>query len=347
MLAATATFAGQIEREGNPALILYEAGDRRLELAGANVNPSMSGTFTPVPGLDLDSRNIQESYQQYSLGLKYKIDDRWTLAALINQPVGADVKYAEGRPHPFSGAEATIEALAINLLAKYQATDRISVFGGLRAQRVRGDVSLPPPFRYELKTEYDEQFGYVVGAAFEIQEILLRVAATYESEVTHSFSDNNGAPFDVVKPQAFTLNLQSGINQKTLAFASARWRDWTEFQIAPPDFGDVLGRPGAAIAFGTSDIWTFEVGIGRRITDRWSGIASIKYEEDLGDTVGNLLAYDGFISYGLAAVYRRDKWDVIAGVRYVSFGDTRTTTIGADFEGNSAVATGLRVAYRF
>ena len=130
-----------------------------------------------------------------------------------------------------------------------------------------------------------------------------------------------------------------------------RWRDWSEFQVAPLDFGDVLGRAGAAIAFGTSDIWTCELGLGRRLSNRWSGIASITYEEDLGDTVGNLLAYDGLISYGLAAIYRRtvgdQQWELNAGARYVTFGDTRTTSIGADFGGNSAVATGLRLAIRF
>ncbi len=51
----------------------------------------------------------------------------------------------------------------------------------------------------------DFQFGYLLGAAYEIPDIALRVALTYESKTKHKFKDNTGSNFTVEIPQAVTL----------------------------------------------------------------------------------------------------------------------------------------------
>lgn len=343
-LATSGAFAGQIEREGDRSQILFEEGRNYLEATAVAVNPNVSGTFLGVIG----SGNIQNSYQQYSLGYKHQVNDRWSWAIIGNQPVGAAVEYAPGTPHPFSGSTAEVRSRALTGLAKYQFTERASVYGGLRIQSLNGSVALPAAFgNYTLAVNDDYQVGYVVGAAYEIPKIALRVAATYESEIEHSFSDGTGTPFDVTIPQAITLNFQTGVAAKTLVFGSARWREWTEFEIAPADFGATVGIPGAAIAFGTSDIWTFELGVGQKFSENWSGAFTIGYEQDEGDVVGNLQGFDGFLSYGVAVKYETENWELTTGIRYIDIGDTLTTTIGGNFADNDAVAVGMKLGVRF
>ncbi len=343
-LAASGAWAGQIEREGDTSDILFEDGKNYFEVTASAVDPKISGTVGGVIG----SGSIQQSYKQLSFGFKTELNDKWTLALVGNSPVGADVFYPGGTPHPFSGGNATVESRALTGYAKYQATDRVSIYGGLRVQSLRGDVNLPPLFAgYTLAVNNDYQLGYVLGAAYEIPDIALRVAATYESEIEHEFTDGAGTPFDVTIPQAFTLNFQTGVAANTLVFGSARWREWTEFQIAPVDFGTTIGFPGAAIAFGTSDIWTFELGVGRKFNENWSGAFSIGYEEDQDDVVGNLQGFDGFISYGLAVKYETETYEFTTGIRYIDFGNTLTTTIGGNFQDNDAVAVGMKLGIKF
>lgn len=350
-LATTSAFAGQIERDGDRSQILFEEGRNYLEATVANVSPSISGTFMGVVG----SGNIQQNYTQFSLGYKHQINDKWAFALVGNSPVGADVSYAPGTPHPFSGGNAEVSSQALTGYLKYQATDRVSVYGGLRVQALSGNVFIPAAIvpanggaPYTLAVNDDYQVGYVLGGAYEIPDIALRVALTYESEIEHSYTDGTGTPFDVTIPQAATLHFQTGVAANTLVFGSARWREWTEFQIAPADFGiAAVGAPGPAIAFGTSDIWTFELGVGRKFTENWSGAFSIGYEEDQNDVVGNLQGFDGYVSYGLAVKYETEAYEFTTGIRYIDFGDTITTTIGGNFSGNDAVAVGMKLGLRF
>lgn len=336
--------AGGIQRDGDRSQILFEDGKNYLEFSAASVQPNVSGSLL---GGALGSGNIQAAYQNYSFGYKHQYNEKLSFALIANEPVGANVRYASGTPYPFAGSNAEIGSLAITGLVKYNFTDRVSAYGGVRAQSLTGDLEirtsgLPLPAVYNLNVDKDWRAGYVVGAAYQIPDIALKVALTYESEIEHSFIDNTGTPFDVTIPQALTLHAQSGIAKDTLLFGSVRWQEWTEFEIRPMDF---LGG-AVAIAREPSDIWTYEVGVGRRFSENWSGAFSIGYEEDQGDTVGNLSGRDGFTSYGLAMKYENENWEVTTGVKYIDVGSA-ITSIGANFDDNSAVAAGVKVGVRF
>ena len=74
------------------------------------------------------------------------------------------------------------------------STDNISVFGGLRAAQRLGrclcDARTPrgPTFSYLLDdAQSDTGYGYMLGAAYEIPDIALRVALTYFSEIDVDF----------------------------------------------------------------------------------------------------------------------------------------------------------------
>ncbi|WP_371223996.1 outer membrane protein transport protein [Roseovarius sp. 2305UL8-3] len=343
-VAATAAHAGGIQRSGDKSQILFEEGENYVEFSFSTVSPNVSGS---VAGGAVQSGNIQKSYEGFELGWKRQVNDQLSFAIYSQETVGADVSYVAGTPYPFSGSNAQVESLAVTGLVKYDFTPRISAYGGLRLQSLKGNVNivtagLPLPPNYSLSVNEDYQAGYVLGAAYQIPDIAMKFAVTYESEIEHSFRDNTGTPFDVTIPQAVTIHAQSGIAKDTLIFGSARWQEWTKFEIRPSDF---LGG-AVPIASEPSDTWTFEVGVGRRFTENWSGALTLGYEEDRNDTVGNLSGKDGFTSFGVAAKYETESWEITAGIKYFDIGST-ATTIGANFSDNDAIAAGVKVGFRF
>ena len=237
-------------------------------------------------------------------------------------------------------------------MAKYQVNERFSFYGGLRIVGVDGDITVTSPVTvsspYNLSVSKDYQVGYLAGVAYEIPDIALRIAATYESKTEHDFQDNTSTPFQVEIPQAFTLQAQTGVSTNTLLFGSVKWREWTRFRVQPSDFLTLVpgvGVVNAPIAGGTSDIWTYELGVGRTFNENWSGAATIGYEKDNGDIVGNFSGTDGYVSYGLAVSYETEGWKVTTGVRYTDIGDADSSV--TSFSNNDALSAGVKVSYSF
>lgn len=372
---ATGAHAGSIQRDSDRSQVLFEEGKNYLQFSATAVAANIEGTDTggsPAGALTLGrtSGNISDVFVTYSLAYKREINDKLAFALIANEPVGADVSYANdpdflNSAYFFAGSEAEVDSLAITALLKYQVTDRISVYGGPRVQRLDGNVSLGTPFPlpgpvgpipapipginpYSLTVSPDIAWGYVLGAAFEIPDIALRVALTYDSKIEHDFVDNNNVPFDVEIPQALTLHFRSGVAANTLVFGSIRWQEWTEFEVAPADFlANPLNTSGIPIAFGTEDYITYELGVGRRFNENWSGALTVGFEDGGSDPVGNLEGRDGFTSVGASVRYSTESYDLTFGVKYFDFGSTNTTTINANFSGNDAFAFGTQLAYRF
>ncbi len=356
-LAAGAANAGEIERSGDPTQILFEKGKNYIEFSVATVSPTVKGNNISPAVPAGPTGNIARDFQNYAFGYKYQLNDRVALAFVVDEPVGADVSYAPGRTAFFSGSNATVDSFAVSGLVKYQATDRVSVYGGLKLESLKGNISINSPFipaifNYNLTVDNDYKLGYIAGAAYEIPDIALRVALTYESKIEHDFRDNNGDKFDVEIPQAITLNAQTGIAKDTLLFGSVRWREWSQFEVTPLDFFNQTMplTGGSSIASGPSDIITYTLGVGRRFSKNWSGAFVLGYEKDKGDVVGNLSGKDGFISYGLAATYETESWEVTAGVQYFDIGSAQTTGPGANlssFTGSDAIAFGMKFGFHF
>jgi len=201
---------------------------------------------------------------------------------------------------------------------------------------------------YTLNVDNDYRAGYVLGAAYEIPDIAMRVALTYESKIEHEYRDNAGTPFTVEIPQAATLHARTGVAPGTLVFGSVRWQEWSEFQVAPNDFlANPLNPAGLPIAFGNGDYWTYEIGVGRQFNENWSGALTLGYEPGNNKPVGNLEGRDGFTSVGVAAKYSTEAYDITLGAKYFELGNATTTTIGSQFSGNEAVAVGMKVGFRF
>jgi long-subunit fatty acid transport protein len=364
LLTTTIANAGGIERATPSAALLFEDGDY-LELTFGYVSPDVSGTqaipFSTAP-FGAESSDIAENYLQIGIGYKTDLNDKLALAIVVGQPYGADVNYDAGSSYAYGGgisplgSSASIDSLGITTLLSYSAPNNFTVYGGLRAVQTSGEVAL---FNgYTMSTTKETDLGYVVGAAWERPDIAARVSLTYHSDITHDFtSTESGVPvdtaFSTTLPQSVTLEGQTGIAADTLLFGSIRWVDWSEFDITPPVYFGATG--GGSLVSYDDDVLTYNLGIGRRFNDEWSGAVTAGYEASQGGFSGNLGPTDGNTSLGLGVTRTMDNIEITGGVRYIWIGDAETeapspapagTTLG-DFDDNSGWAAGLKIAYNF
>jgi len=369
LLTTSIASAGGIERAVPSTGLLFEDGNY-LELNFSYAKPDVSGTqaidfFGSLAGSA--SGNMSEDYVQLGFGYKNDLNDQMALAVIFDQPYGADVNYASDTAYAYGGGifpfgtTATVDSNAVTVLLSYKLRDNVTVYGGGRAVQTVGEVAYFNGYTMETSTETD--FGYVLGAAWERPEIAARVSLTYQSAVEHDFDATEAGPavpgspadtsFSTTMPQALTLEGQTGVAADTLLFGSVRWVNWTEFDITP-----TYAPGGSSLVDYTDDRVTYSLGLGRRFSDEWSGAVTAGYEGSVGGLATNLGPVDGNTSLGVAVTRTMDQVRITGGVRYIWLGDAETEaptafTGGAsgvtfaNFEDNSALAAGVRIAYNF
>lgn len=372
-ITAGASLAGGIDRSNQGIGILFETG-RLVELSLGQVSPSVSGTDRPLgpfPGGN-SSGNVADDFGQVGLSFKADLNEKLSYAIIFDQPFGADVNYGLSSPN-LGGTRAYTKTGALTGILRYKFTQNFSVYGGVRGQRAFGDIALqglayrnpaaPTPGSgfdgYSIYLDDDVSYGYLVGVAYERPEIALRVALTYNSDITHEFDVTEAFAFgaltlpvrqiDVKTPQSVNLDFQTGIAKDTLVFGNVRWVDWEQFRINTPALDAATGGEGLIAIENTT---TYTIGVGRRFNDTWSGSLSFTYEDDVDPLISPLGPTDGRFGVTLAAVYTKGNIRVTSGVNYTWLGDAIAETgtpdaARADFEDNDSYGFGVRVAYRF
>ncbi|PHQ99970.1 MAG: hypothetical protein COB39_00810 [Marinosulfonomonas sp.] len=355
-VTATSAFAGGIERSSQSAMVLFEKGNH-LELTFSHVTPSVSGVgFAVTPGQA--SGNMAKSYSQVGFAYKHQFSDRLSAAIIYDTPYGANVLYPTST-YFNSGAEAEISSSSLTGLLKYTLPSNVSVYGGVRYQRMDANASIPAVGNYTINTNTDAATGYVVGAAYEKPEIALRVALTYNSSIDHTVTTSEtiggGAAVDnnlgFTTPESLNLEFQSGVNKNTLVFGSIRYVKWKQFDLRPAVY---LGATGESIVSYSNNVTTYNIGVGRKINDTWSAALTLGYEKSNGGFAANLGPTDGNLSVGLGGSYTKGNMKITAGVKYIDIGDTQTTlsvlpagVAAANFNNNHAIGVGFKVAYSF
>lgn len=372
---ASQALAGGVERSNQGIDFLFEEGTY-AEFGIARIDPDVSGVQiqdnTPVGSVGANTGNMLGGENVSTLAYKQDLGESFVLGLKIDQPVGATIRYPTGTGHAFAGSVADLESKELTAYLLYKLGNGFSVIGGLRAQQVEGDVFLASG--YDLETNNDLEFGYMVGVAYERPDIALRVSLTYNSAIDHNFDATESSPltmgmdvegdFDTTIPQSVNLSFQSGIAADTLLFGSIRWVDWSEFEINPDVYDDLIrfssggGDPANGFSYPLasyqSDSITYKLGVGRRFTDQWSGALTLTHEPDSGDIFGNLGPIDGRTSVGLGVTYTQDRFKISGGIEYSWLGDAKSQTpFGSpgeeisDFQDNTAVSYGIRIGYYF
>ncbi|CUH77287.1 outer membrane protein transport protein [Tropicibacter naphthalenivorans] len=207
-------------------------------------------------------------------------------------------------------------------------------------------------FTYTADSNVDGQFGYVLGAAYEIPDIALRVGLTWESAITHKFDTNEalaGAGLnattqtEIEMPQSVALDFQSGVAAGTLVFGQVKWTEWSKWEVRTPGYEAFSGDAVTGI---DNDTWTYRLGIGRKFSDSVSGFAQVTYEPSNGAVASRLSPTDGKISFGIGGQVTEGNMKMRGGIEYVKLGDA-TDASGTKFKGNSAIGMGLSFTVSF
>lgn len=384
-LTAGAAQAGGLDRTYTPIDMIFEKGNY-AELSFGFVKPSISGSDNAsTVGLPANNSisNIAGEFGLAGAGVKLDMGEKLSFALIYDQPYGAETRYG-GNPAAtmLGGTAADAETHAITALLKFQATDRISVYGGPRSVKADGNITLSGlaygPFNgYNVNFSSDTGYGYVVGGAYEIPEIAFRAALTYHSAVdlsmvaTEMFPAAVGGPVgvgltqgvtDTETPQSVELSVQSGIAKDTLLFGSVRWSEWSAFTLTPPGRNLPTGLPAPAPAVANApgnlasldDTITYEIGVGRRFTDKFSASIAVSYEDGGSDNLVSPLApTNGQTAVTLGAQYKlSDAVTLSGGVRYTMFGNALPETGTPDtprgtFSNNDAISAGLKLGFHF
>ena len=233
-LATSPAFAGGVELSNQSMAILFERGNY-LEFGASTTRPSVSGVANAALG-GASSGNMTESFWTLDLRLKGQITEQLSYALIIDQPIGTDVSYPLGTGYPIAGSTGSISSTSFTGVMRYAFDGGFSVYGGLRAVRTSGSVSLPAAEGYTMQTNTDTAYGYVVGVAYERPEIAARISLTYHSAVKHTFDVTEfgapAAPFSTTIPESVNLEFQTGIMEDTLLFGGIRWVRWSEFSTS-------------------------------------------------------------------------------------------------------------------
>jgi len=342
VMVATTAHGGGIDRSGQGISTLFEPGEL-VEFTFGYVSPDVTGT---VGGGAVSSGDVASSYGLFSFGYKRALNEKLDLAVILDQPFGANIDYSDAdAPYPFINSTATLKSEAISAYARYHFSDRFSVHGGIRLQHMSGTVSVPVFGNYTLDADSDLGIGYSLGVAYEIPDIALRAALTYNSEIAHDVDATEfgaiSSSFELTTPESVNLDFQTGIAKDTLLMASVRWVAWDGFAIDPPNF------PLRPLVSYSDDRFSYTLGVGRRFNEHWSGSVTLGYEPMVGGISSNLSPTDGYKSIAVGAAYTQGNMKISGGLRYIEIGDATTSTIGADFSDNSGWAAGLKVSYTF
>ncbi|MEL6466059.1 MAG: outer membrane protein transport protein [Pseudomonadota bacterium] len=373
LLASTVSaHAVGLDRSGQKINPLFVDGNQ-VQLSFGFTDPSIDGetqsTF-PVPGIagsPID--NVAETFLVWSGAIKYDVNDKLSVALIVDEPYGADTFYTESPgASALGGTGATVDSIAYTALARYKFNDNWSVHGGVKYQEVSASVSLGG-FSFGGLSGYNGNFqsdgdvGYVVGAAFEIPDIALRVALTYHSSTTHDLPTTEtvgvapisvpGATTEVDTPESLNLDFQTGIAANTLLFGSLRYARYEQTVVVPAGFDAVTPASTDTALTDLEDGFDFEIGVGRRFNEKWSGSVSVGFTtEGDDDLVSPLAPTNGsqFISVGAKYDVTED-FAIAGGVRYTFLGNAIAAPGGstevADFDSNDAVSVGLRFEYSF
>ena len=379
-LISSVAIAGGLDRSGQDTSILHKEGNL-FEITSVSVKPDVSGTYdttlTTLGGGTSATGDVTPDYSMTTVGFKMDVSEDVAVAVVNDSPYGAHVNWTGGF---LNGTEGVVSSNATTAMASYALDGGMSVYGGIKSQSlsVQADISLPfngangiPSLAYELDKTSSSATGYLLGAAFEKPEIAMRIALTYHPKVKHTFTvveSVNGAPSSllpgnvatesVYAPSAINLDFQTGVAENTLLFGSIRKVNWSETEFRPYgyDFATRSGGAGTgsygdgkALLSYDEDTVTYNIGLGRKFTETWSGAVTYGYE-GRGDSLGSPLSpTNGNSKYGVGVTYNAEEFSATLAVQKINLGD-QTADVGgvaAAMADNDALVTAVKISAKF
>ncbi|MDY6535558.1 transporter [Acinetobacter faecalis] len=377
----TGAFAAAMDRTGQSISAFLQPGN--YAEAGLSV---LDADVSGKDALGQNTGDMASSYHSASAALKIQATDKISVGLLFDQPFGAKAEYTNSG-HIFSaqtptgpeGTSAEVTTENLTLLAGFQPNANWNFYAGPVWQQAKGEVHLRSnpgaygPYgqlgqdAYNANMKNDDAWGWAAGVAYQIPEIALKASLTYRSEIKHELKTNENTlayistggidgVTEVTTPQSVNLDFQTGIATNTVAFANVRWVNWDGFSITPPLFGQAIQTVNSRIADTlveyNKDQWTINAGVGRKLTEKWSGTVSVGWDSGAGNPVSTLGPTEGYWSLGLGAQFSpATNYFIQGGVKYFWLGDAQALTAGSNnvgqFKDNHAIGYGMKIGYKF
>lgn len=338
--------------------ILYEPG-RYGEIGAVWIDPRQNGTGADLTALGVPATLTGSTGDMFRLqwsvngALKADLGPRLSVALLVGQPYGASTRYPGGTSQVaalYGGTQARLDSWDLAGIVAWDLTEAIKVFGGIRAEWLEARADIPFIAGYSVRGAGDWGGGYLAGIAYERPEIAFRAALTYYSEIVHRLATDETAAFgsqtsttEISTPQSVAFEIQSGVAPRTLAFGSVRWVEWSNFDISPALYSQVMGEP---LVDYDGDWWTWTAGLARQLTDALAGSLSVSYEPTIGGRLTTLGPHDGRTTATAALSYDFGAANVTGGVTYGRLGDT-ANGLDTQFDDGTVLALGVRLGVRF
>lgn len=348
LASATTAAAGGIERIAPSTRILFEEG-RYLEFAFNYVDPDLDGegggvevapdVVIPIAGRTGD---IFDSFTTFGVAYKADLNEQFSYALSIDEPYGVRTDYPEGF---YEATSANIETVTATGIVAYDPTPNVKLYGGLRVQRMEADGAVPFLGSYDVETDADIGFGFMVGAAYERPAMAQRAALTYYSPIDHEFETmefgSMPSKLQVETPQQLSLELQTGVSPTMLLFGSITWVEWTDFVIDPSYY-----PPERPMAVYEDDSISYTIGLGRQLTPSVSGAVQVSHEPSAGAVITTLGPVDGSTLVSGALSYEQESYRITGSVTYGWLGGAENE-LGTSFEDGTVWALGLRFGFGF
>jgi long-subunit fatty acid transport protein len=349
-------WGGALEQSNQSIQLLFEE-DNFVELGWSKAWVDGEGTDL----LGIKTGDVAPSYGMGTLGVKLQLTPDWSAALLVDQPFGITVNYGPASP-VYVGTSARVDSTAASLLLRYKIDGNWSLHVGPRVQWLDADVALgglaADVFAgYQLKIKREVGRGFAAGAAYELPEIALRVALTYNADIGYSSDSTEILPEMLGSqlqsetkfrtPQSVNLDFQTGIAENTLLFGLVRWVDWSVFEISPSTFSQFTGEP---LADYPHDINTYMLGVAYQLNTAFTLASTLAFEDERNRYGSALGPVNGYTSLALASIYNTGPFRLSLSAAYYQLRDTDPMsggTVTGQFRDSKLTAAELKIGYRF
>lgn len=349
-------------------------------------NDFVNGTLTPKDVIDTGVAAQTALKAAQTAGAESKANPTDTTLAYkaatalrTAQQAGAAYNLAKyAAQHPNEGTNVSVDSKNFTGLigVKLGENNNFQIYGGPVLQKLEGEIHLRGT-AYNATQGYDGIFpetngyGWMAGMAYSKPEIALKAALTYRSEIDHEpvgyeympASGETGAnKITITTPKSVNFDFQTGLNPTTLLTAKLRWVPWSDFAIKPHVYSESTKKAtgedlkplypnGLNIIDYSDDSWAAELGLGKKLSNKWAVSGSVGWDSGAGNPTTTLGPIEGHWNVGLGAKYNvTPEVAVSAGVKYLMFGDAKSKIpngdLVGDFQNNDAWIYGLRLTYQ-
>ena len=363
-VSASSAYAGGMEVTRLPTSMMFEDGNY-ASLSFGKFSPDVTDNVYATNG------SMYKDRSAITATFKTQISDKISIGFASYKSAEIQLDYSnasvlfssQSLPDPY--VDLGIESMA--LLGRYEVFNNISIVGGLKYSKGSGGGNVLNSPAGVIAAAEDTTLGGIIGLSYENPEIAMRISGVYQAkqDMEHATTTTVTGPTVIsledtksALPASFTIDFQTGIAADTLLFGSIHHALWDDAHISFWSLEDLGGTDGAGNGTGYvqkttwTDTTSLSLGIGRKLSEKWSVSTSLNYEAPSEAAGTSLLSTtDGVSGITLGGKYTFDKMTLTAGVNYSQLGDKKVDPAGAlpegSFTDNSVTSFGIKLGYNF